>query len=119
MAKLSTFDRFELRLNTVQNTWLQRKDMYAEYYRQIRGVDRGDKPSKPWGAKVNSQLTHTQLNTLTDFTMAGLMPTSPFLHAECGEPYRLIGTETPGTEEFLPSMSPRNTLSLCKATVRV
>ena len=74
---------YERSLNSVSRSWEARQRKYEMDYQQILAQDLY---AKPWGAKVNSQLPHTQVMTLVDHMLAALLPTWPWFSAEVMEP---------------------------------
>lgn len=87
---------FQQRYDSIASTWNKRQMEYKKNYQRMLAQDVG--PAKPFGAKVNTQHTHTQVMTHTAFVLSGLMPTYPWVYCEANEPYRDI--ESRGTEEI-------------------
>jgi len=68
--------------DAAQSSLDARRRKYRIDYRQVLARDISP---KPWGAKVNTQLTHTQIMALTDHVISALLSTWPWFAGESRE----------------------------------
>ena len=99
-------DEIEKRVDASSGDLNERNRRYVEFYLQTMGKDRNSSKAKPYGAKVNSQHTHTQILTSCAFVQSGLFPTYPYVYANMQTPYQELNTRA--TEEFSARLTKMN-----------
>ena len=93
--------RFDRRRSDAMDDWEARKAKYAKWYSLIRADS--DQLSTPYNATVRSKYLHAQIMTFTDFLLAGVIPSWPWVEVECPEPFRtdpMVAIESAAREEF-------------------